>query len=81
MTNQEKRKLIRKWSKVIPCEIGAPITTQEEASKLAVILESEVKLNPDYLKKLEEDSKIATRIEKMTTGLYTYYLNQQKSKI
>lgn len=64
MTKQEKRLLARKWSKVIPCDVGAPITTQEEASKLAVILESEVKLNPDYFKKLEEDSKRASEIEK-----------------
>lgn len=49
MNKARKSELIKKWGPVLNSNIGAPITNSEVASVLAVIIESQVKLNPSVI--------------------------------
>jgi len=68
-------KRIEKWVPMIESEIGEPIRTTEEASKMAVLLESKVTLNKGYFEELERHSALRDKIDPFTKGLYTKYLN------
>ena len=48
MTPEEQQRLANKWSKVLKNDISKPITT-EEANVLAFIIESQVKLNEEFI--------------------------------
>ena len=66
--------LKKSFVKVLDCDVGNPITTVEEASKLSVLLESQVKLNKNWEANCEEYQARLTRIDEATKGLYSDFL-------
>ena len=69
-------KIIEKWVPMIESEIGEPIRTTEETSKMAVLLESKVTLNKGYFEELERQSALRDKIDPFVKGLYTDYMNR-----
>jgi hypothetical protein len=47
--SNRRSKLIRKWSRALDSNIGSTIDNVKDASKVAILIESEVKLNKGYL--------------------------------
>ena len=53
MTPEERKRLAKRWSKVLEMDIGRPITDPDEAKVMAHIIESQVKLNENFNKSVE----------------------------
>ncbi len=59
MTDSRRRELIKKWAPVLETDIGVPIVNSELAAKLAIIVETQAKLNPGVI---QDPSDIIHRI-------------------
>ena len=56
MTPEERKRLAKKWSKVLDMDIGKPITDPNEAKILSYLIESQVKLNENFMKSVDKQS-------------------------